>query len=154
MTRYAPQNVLEALNEVVDGNPEHIDRRPATGQLVPRYVEHGRPACLVAAVMHRLGLSIGLLRQLDRGAGEPGALSSVVPWSCEHAIRRRFTPTAWEMLAALQSVNDQAVTWRACRANVLSERGWLGRRWVVSPWAMRHGSSIGRPWLTELEPDA
>lgn len=106
-THHTRAVVLDVLDAVANDHPDRIDRRPA-GDLPPRYIDHGDPACLVALVMNRLGVSIGVLRAMDR--------ENVRIAHSRHPVRRRFTADAWGLLAALQWDNDRAwSTWGAIR---------------------------------------
>jgi hypothetical protein len=129
-------DVFRILDELVADNPERVDRRSQGLDQPPlRYVENGQPNCLVAVLLHRLGVSVGVLRQLDREGGKFGG--GILLWATEHAIRRRFTKPAWLLLDALQGVNDLGCTWKRC-ADAARDRGhWMARR------------SHGHVWLDE-----
>lgn len=132
--------VRGALQEVVAEDPQRVDRR-STDNLPPRYVEHGQPNCLVAALLARMGISLGLLKQLDNEVRGPGG---ILLWVSKHAIRRRFTPAAWELLAALQACNDRGNTWQRASEDVFTPGKWIGRRWQPR-------NNEGRPWMDELD---
>lgn len=137
--RYDVKDVHDVLDKVVADNPERVDRRAGDG-LPPRYVEDGQPNCLVAELLHRMGVSIGVLKQLDREAGRFGA--GIMLKMSEHAIRRRFTPAAWELLYYLQRQNDGGASWgKAYEAafGPLDQAGFFRPR---PEW---------RDWMKELE---
>lgn len=138
MTRHDSNAVAGILARLVAENPDRVDVRAK--ELAPRYVQHGHPNCLVAVLLDRMKVSLGVLKMLDvetRGTG------GVILWDTRHAIRKRFTPAAWELLAALQFCNDQGWTWACARRNVFSETAWIGRRW--------NRDNVGRPWLDEID---
>lgn len=136
--KHTAAQVMRALDELINEDPERVDRRAATGRLECRYVEHGRPACLAAAVLDRMGFSTGLLKTLDHELRD----GSVLLWGSRTPIRRRFSDPAWELLSALQACNDNGQTWEQARANVMDPHTWIGRRW--------HLTSVGRPWMEEM----
>lgn len=138
-TKHGVTAIRTALDAVVAEQPERVDRRASTGELAPRYVEHGAPGCLVAAVLYRMDISLGLLKQLDREMKGPGG---VLLWASSHAIRRRFTPAGWALLGALQACNDQGSTWQRARERVFQADAWIGRTW-------KRSGVVGRPWLHE-----
>lgn len=138
-TKHGVTAIRTALEAVVAEQPERVDRRASSRELAPRYVEHGAPGCLVAAVLHRMEISLGLLKQLDREQGGPGG---VLLWASEHRIRRRFTTAGWALLGALQACNDQGSTWEQARERVFQPDAWIGRSWNRS-------GVVGRPWLHE-----
>jgi len=105
-TTFDVDKLREVLDSVVAQDPDHVDRRPA-GKLPPRYLDCGKPACLVGVILARLGVSRGLLRELDK-EGSP-------LWASRHPIRKRFTPEAWALLSYLQSWNDGRRPWGLVR---------------------------------------
>ena len=118
-------DVRAALDLVVAEQPDRKDRR-AANRLEPRYVEDGAPACLVAAVLHRLNFTLGLLKSLDHEAGRHGG--GVVLSDSKSPIRRRFTPEAWALLAFLQKENDRRGTWEQARREAFSvDSYWMNR---------------------------
>jgi hypothetical protein len=112
--RYDVQDVRRALDELVESSPDTQDRRVLSDVLVPRYVEHGEPTCLSACIMVKLGVSVNVLKTLDRYGSDhqPVQLASV-----DHPLRRRFTAEAWDLLAYLQRHNDRGYSWSRCRTN-------------------------------------
>lgn len=104
--------VKHALNAVAAEEPQHVDDRVERG-LSPRYVEHGKPCCLVAVVMYRLGISLGMLRQLDREQHEPGTSGGgIVLRQTRSPIVGRFSPLAWDLLCEAQARQDRGFAWR------------------------------------------
>lgn len=128
-TVYTVAEIRQILDAVAAERPDHIDRRPDNG-LTPRFIDHGKPACLVGVILARLGVSTGLLRGLDR---EGQALDE-----SRHPLRRRFTPDAWALLAYLQSANDGASTWGRVRVQAFRpDPYWLRvypKRAYPGPW--------------------
>lgn len=122
-TRIGVADVRSVLDAVVAEQPDHRDRRPA-GDLPPRYVDDGKPGCLVAVLMHQLGVSVGMLRALDREAGRYGAGVQLLHTRLQ--VRRKFTPDAWALLTFLQRQNDSAATWAGARtAAFKADPYWL-----------------------------
>lgn len=121
--------VRDILTVVAGERPDHHDRRAATGTLSPRYAEHGCPACLVGEIMFRLGIKISILKEMHETQ-----LRHI-----RHPVKKRFTPSAWEMLLAIQWCNDRNESWEQVRAGVLGE----GRAWF--PWWLEH-----RSWMEEI----
>jgi hypothetical protein len=170
-------DVRRVLDEVVAERPDHRDVR-VDRRLAPRYTEHGSPACLVAEIMHRLGVSIGVLKALDTEADEPEhrAEGGVQLDRTRHPVRSRFTDIAWQLLAFLQRRNDWDETWLAARNEAFTPRDMWGN--VPGPWCTeadllspddavtsyrrrywRHGvkeelgaqcDGVGRPWASEV----
>jgi hypothetical protein len=116
---YDVQKVSAALDQVIESNPLHTDRRASTGKLGCRYMEHGEPACLVACVMAQLGVSLGVLKMLDDEGTAPG---SVQLRGTIHPIRKRFTPSAWDLLVYLQRENDAGWEWDRCRQHAFDPK--------------------------------
>lgn len=104
--KYDVADVRESLDRVVAQYPDRVDRR-SEGNLYPRYVEHGCPACLVGVILDDLGIRIGVLRDLDR--------EKVRLISSRHPVRKKFTPAAWELLDFLQTKNDCSYSWSRVR---------------------------------------
>lgn len=122
--------VRDILTAVAAEDPDRIDRRAATDRLAPRYAEHGCPACLVGEIMFRLGVKINVLKEMH----ETPLLELKMP------IQKRFTPLAWEMLAAIQWCNDRGYTWARAQSDVLGvTRGWF-------PWWLQ-----ARAWMEEID---
>lgn len=136
MKKHNSFDVLLVMDEVVTENPGRTDRR--IGELAPRYVDQGQPNCLVAVILARMGISLGVLRQLDR---EQWGAGGIILWATEHSIRRRFTTAAWELLSALQFCNDIGDPWTKAAEKVRNPEVWLSRRWDAR--------NEGRPWLGE-----
>lgn len=139
--RINASDVARELVALVEIEPQRVDRRPGD-DLAPRYVEHGRPNCLVAAILSRLGISMGVLKQLDRESGRFGG--GIILRLSEHAIRRRFTPRAWAMLDYLQRQNDHGVTW----AKALE---WTLRTTEDRSFMRPRDLRPEKPWLYEIE---
>lgn len=126
MTRYDVDAVRAVLDQVAAEHPDKVDRRP-DGGLHPRYIEHGRPACLVAVILTRLGVSKGKLRQLDQEDRRVGESADPL-W-------RRFTRDARGLLHYLQSQNDGAETWSQARRAAFRIHPYLHRRFArPGPW--------------------
>lgn len=149
--RYDVPAVMRVLDALIAQDPGRRDRRAASGELECRYVEHGRPACLAAAVLDGLGVSMGLLKSLDRELKD----GSVQLVGSRSPIRKRFTDSAWELLSALQWCNDYGLSWAEAKERVLDPGSRVGRRWGLyhrggDVYIVPFGS-IGRPWMEDLE---
>jgi len=130
--RYGLDDVVRAMNEVVDERPGKVDRRPEGG-LTPRFVEHGQCACLVGAMLYRLGVELRTLRNLDR---EDQRIRDSV-----HPFWNRFDPVALALLDHLQNGNDGASPWGRVR--------WGAFR--VDPYWIRNNPKFAYPgpWCTD-----
>lgn len=125
--------VKAALDKVAENQAEHVDPR-VQRSLEPRYLEHGHPCCLVAAAMVELGISTGLLRQLDREGGRRGG--GVVLRDSNNPIRKRFDPIAWKLLCAAQEHQDRGATWQSVVDSLLRPKRptWSQRPLEPLPW--------------------
>lgn len=102
------EQVKAALDEVARERPGHIDGRVAR-QLAPRYVEHGKPCCLVGVVLHRLGFTVAQLRQFDNESGRGGG--GIRFAESRHPLLQRITPEARLLLDYLQRRQDIREDW-------------------------------------------
>ncbi|GAA3751466.1 hypothetical protein [Micromonospora maritima] len=124
------ERVRRALEQLAAERPDHRDPRPAQGQ-PPRYVTNGEPACLVAHVLHRLGMSVGALRELDREPGRFGA--GVRIRDSRHPALRVMSRPALDLLAYVQFVQDAGFAWGAAVEDAFAEQhryGRFTRTWV------------------------
>lgn len=117
------------LDRLAADRPDHTDPRPSSGQ-PPRYVAGGQPACLVAHVLHRLGMSVGALRELDREAGRRGA--GVRINESRHPALRGADSRALGLLAYVQFVQDGGYSWGVAARDAFAERHMYGR--FVRTW--------------------
>jgi len=126
-------NVRAALVAVSALNPGRHDARPGDG-LTARYVnDDGRPNCLVAHVLLRLGITIHVLRALDQEypTGElvrPGVKIT----ETRHKALRRLDPDAQALLGYVQDRQEAGARWdriveEAFNPGRLSRRRWY--RW-------------------------
>jgi hypothetical protein len=128
-TRFTVPQVLEALYAACDAAPYYEDRRARCS-----YLEDGKPTCLDAVILAQLGVSVGLLRDLDK---EGARIDHT-----RHPLRRRFTPEAWELLAYLQRCNDAGQVWRRIGQEVNQVDGY----W----WRVKRAHALAqKPWVTE-----
>lgn len=103
--------VRVALLAVAAEHPGRADRRVTDG-LPARYVDRGRPNCLVALVLARLGFSTGVLRALD--AEHPtGELvdAGVRVADSRHPALRKLDPLARQLLQHVQDGQDRGQPW-------------------------------------------
>lgn len=96
-------DIRTALDQVAAERPEHADDRVARS-LPPRYVEHGKPCCLVAVILHRCGFTVPQLRQLDTESGRGGG--GIKFAESHHPLLRRIAPEAHPLLDYLQRRQD------------------------------------------------
>lgn len=115
--RYDLDQVIEAMDRVVDKEPERIDRR-AEGRLGCVYAEHGAAACLVGQMLVALGVEVRTLKGLDR--------EGKYIHESEHPFWRRFQPEARDLLSFLQRQNDASWKWTTVRDRAFTvERRWF-----------------------------
>jgi hypothetical protein len=100
--------VMDTLRTLAAEQPDRVDRRADSGVLVPKYVEYGLPSCIAAQVMYDLGISMGMIKQLDR---ELSGTGGIILRLSDSLMRRRFTPAAWGLLDYVQRRNDWGMTW-------------------------------------------
>lgn len=134
--RYDLDEVIRVMDEVIDKEPKRIDRR-AEGRLGCVYAEHGAAACLVGAVLVKLGVEVRTLRGLDR---EGKYISESA-----HPFWRRFQPEARNLLSFLQRQNDASWTWSQARERAFTVR----RRWFEEgPESRYYHRAFPGDWLT------
>lgn len=117
------------LDRLAVEHPDRADPRPAGGQ-PPRYVVNGQPACLVAHVLHRLGMSVGALRALDHETGRRGA--GVRINESRHPALRGADPRALALLAYVQFVQDGGYSWGTAAQDAFAAKHRYGR--FPRPW--------------------
>jgi hypothetical protein len=128
--------VAAAARAVAAEKPDWIDVR-AVRDLEPRYVEHGKPCCLVAEVLTRLGWSKTNLKQLDH---EPGRSGGGIKFAeSRNLMLRRIDPLGLQLLDYLQRHQDTARTWGEVVADAF-------RPEPSSPYWSR-ADLLGKPWL-------
>ncbi len=99
-------DTIEAENGLQQ-DPRAIDGRPL------RYIDQGKPGCLVAVILHRLGMPIAVLRSLDRERPLGAVTTSGVKIAeSRHPWLRRLDPKARALLEYLQDVQDRGFSWR------------------------------------------
>lgn len=128
--------VTQVLAQIVEANPDHVDPRASDG-LMPRYVHRGKPNCLVATVLDRLGFSLGVLRALDEEypTGELRHAGVQVDKS-RHPALRRIDPKARALLSYLQRQQDRGWAWGRIVRNALTPARFFNRF-----------DKAERPWL-------
>lgn len=123
--------VIWVLKEISEEYPDRTDPRSGTQQC--RYIGNGRPQCLVAEVLSRLGVSTKSLSQLDRECrGQPVQLSG-----SKHPSVRRFTRSARDLLDFVQRVQDSGRTWGSTVAWATESNGRT-RSWMTEAESMSH----------------
>lgn len=125
-------DVTTAVDSVTAEQPDRVDARVGR-DLAPRYVEHGRPCCLVAEVLTRLGVRIGVLKDLDVESGPGGG--GVRLHLSRHPMLKRFDPVALELLAEVQHQQDLGRSWREVADVLLKPQPrWPGDKVPEYPW--------------------
>ncbi len=152
--RRSPADVLRVLKAVVAEDPGRRDTYIQDGHHNARYVVDGAPNCLVAVALHRMGASLGVLRQLDREVhGRGGTNTGVLLGATRHLFRLRFTPAAWELLASVQRHQDAGMKWAdAVAQSVAPTISWLDQRRYG--WTYQQET---RPWMplpTDTQPSS
>jgi hypothetical protein len=132
MSKINHDRIREVLDLIAEEQGDRKDAR-AGRNLPPRYIEHGDPACMVAEIMYRLGISKGVIKALDQEPGNPGG--GVVLSESRHPIRMRFTTTAWALLIYLQRKNDVGYTWAEARRMAYTPTSAWSAKYYPGPWA-------------------
>ncbi len=127
--------VRAVLEEIAALVPERRDRR--AGALPPRYVDQGQPNCLVALVLTRFGITLGVLRQLDREHPVGDIVHAGVRVAeSRHPALKRFAPAAIDLLDHVQRQQDYGVAWGrivgVCFTRTRFAPDWYERR--RKPW--------------------
>lgn len=110
------------LKAIAEADPGHVDRRAAEG-LLPRYVEHGKPNCLVARALSRLGFSVGVLKALDQ-EHPTGELvdAGVQVAESRHPSLKKLDPLAKQLLKYVQDQQDRGLSWGRVVADAFTAR--------------------------------
>lgn len=103
--------VLELLCEVVAEKGEDYVYRPPNGRDECVYVHNGECSCLVARVLHKLGVSIEDLARLDTASEGGGAVAVWQAIEVGLIPGLTFTPEAREALMSAQFAQDGFKTW-------------------------------------------
>lgn len=119
--RITVDDVAAALDAVARERGRRTDDR-VERKLAPRYVEHGQPCCLVAVVLHRLGFTIGQLKQFDAESGPGGG--GIILSQSRHPLLKRIEPLARQLLVYVQRRQDMGgEDWPQIVDRAL-QRGW------------------------------
>jgi hypothetical protein len=142
MKTISVDEVSRELKAVALADPEHVDPTADEEHLVPQYVHHGRPNCLVARVLVRLGYSTDLLRDLDRERPVGELLHSGVRVSeSRHPGLRRIDPVALKLLQYCQDQQDRGQRWGAIVADAFTLSRWFAwRDRARKPWLDRRAA--------------
>lgn len=126
--------VREALRAVVDEHPDRRDPRALDG-LPARYIHRGRPNCLVAMVLTRLGYSDGVLRALDQ-EHPTGELvhAGVCVAESRHPALKKIDPVARQLLRFVQDAQDRGQRWDRIVADALTPSPWKVWDRRAKPW--------------------
>lgn len=134
--RYPLDEVIRAMDQVIDKEPERIDRR-AEGRLGCVYAEHGAAACLVGEMLVALGVEVRTLKGLDR--------EGKYIHESEHPFWRRFQPEGRDLLSYLQRQNDASWTWGQARERAFT----VQRRWFSEgPESRYYHRAFPGDWVT------
>jgi hypothetical protein len=136
--RISAATVRAALESVVADHPHRADRR--TIDTRPRYVRaDGRPACLVAEVLTRLGFSTGVLKALDEEHPTGNILDTGVTLTeSGHPALKKLHRDALLLLGYVQARQEQGVRWGRILRDAFQPRRLFRRR----------RDRRSRPWLT------
>lgn len=134
-------DVEPVLKAIASADPDHVDRR-AGEDLPARYVEHGKPSCLVARVLVKLGFSLGVLRQLDTEHPIGWLFDVGVPIAeSRHPALKRIDPLAMQLLKHVQDQQDKGLRWGVIVVDALHVRkDWFfgdRRERERKPWLFR-----------------
>lgn len=126
------------LKEIASADPDHVDRRADDG-LLPRYVEDGKPNCLVAKALHKLGFSIGVLKALDREHPTGELVDAGVQIAeSRHPALKKIDPLAKQLLKYVQDQQDRGRSWGKVVNDAFATR-YLG---LTGRWERQR-----KPWL-------
>lgn len=129
-------DVKTALETVALTDPDHIDRRAAEG-LPARYIDRGKPDCLVARSLAKLGFSTGVLKALDQEHPVGEILhAGVRVEESRHPALRKIDPLALRLLQYVQDQQDNGQRWGRIVADAFSTSVWR------TPFDHRR-----KPWL-------
>lgn len=104
--------VLELLREVVaEKGEDYVYEASYTASYQCVYVLHGECSCLVARVLHKLGVSIEDLARLDTSSEGGGAVAVWQAIEVDLIPGLTFTPEAREALMSAQFAQDGFKTW-------------------------------------------
>lgn len=132
--------VAEVLRELAAEDPDRVDRRTGDG-LPPRYIDRGRPNCLVAVVLTRLGFSPGVLKALDAEHGTGNVIAGVQVGESRHPALRKLDPYARRLLQYVQQQQDRGFRW----GRIVNEA------FARSHWPLRNDLER-KPWISQLPP--
>lgn len=144
--------VTRTLRALAEEHPDKVDER-AEQRRPARYVHHGQAICLVAVVLHRLGVPITQLKQLDREGCQDSTTSSagIQLAKSHHPAIRRIDPVARKLLDHVQRQQDRGgwFSWGRVIEEALEitsfDRYWMIRNPDrIDPWKL--------PELQELLP--
>lgn len=107
--KYGLDDVIRAMNETIDPDPNRRDEAARNGQ-GGRYTRRGKPCCLIGEVLVNLGASVGTLKDLDRDA-------ELIDDS-GHPFWKRFDPLARDLMGAMQKQNDRGEQWGRIKWNL------------------------------------
>jgi hypothetical protein len=128
--------VRAALEDVVAEHPGRVDRR-SVDELPNRYIDQGKPSCLVALVLVQLGFSHGVLKALDQ-EHPPGDVyqPGVRVADSRHPALKRCRREALLLLQYVQSRQDRGDEWGRIVTDAFKRNTWICRR-----------DEKRRPWL-------
>ncbi len=141
ITAVRPRNVVSVaqVRAVLEGIAEEYPWRRDQRQREehpPRYVEWGKPNCLVAMALLRLGFSLGLLRALDAehpvgDLFQPGVRIA----ESRHPALARLDPAALALLAHVQEAQCRGRSWGRIVRDAFARSKWFpGRDLERKPW--------------------
>lgn len=129
------EQVRTALERIAATYPNRRDRR--AGVLPARYIDRGRPNCLAALALQRLGFSMGVLRALDREHPTGDIVHAGVRVNeSRHPALRRVDQRALALLDYIQRRQDNGHTWGEVISEALTPTRLLPDRFARrrKPW--------------------
>lgn len=117
-------DVAGVLTELASTAPEHAD--PPAEHAPARYLVAGKPNCLVAKVMARLGFSTTVLRALDREHAIGNVIHPGVRLSeSRHPALRALDARTLALLQHIQDCQDAGQRWGAIARKAFSPAPWF-----------------------------
>jgi hypothetical protein len=135
--RIAVQDVRAVLEQIAAECPQRRDRRAEDG-LPARYIDKGKPNCLVAIVLLRLGFRSTILRALDEEypVGELFHAGARVQES-RHPALKKIAPSARALLQYVQDAQDNGLPWGTIIKSAFS----------TNPFLLPRFNRARKPWL-------
>lgn len=105
---FTADQVMEALEAVVEGHEDYVDPRARSLGMVCKYIVDGVPSCIVGQVLARLGVSEETLEDMDN-CMDPMIGAVAVKVLNENGVT--LEPRALQVLIVAQSEQDGCHPW-------------------------------------------